>query len=185
MTPYVQPIIALPVDAHSHLGPAAVRQIVDGAQLWLDAETGYRLRVANRVIVVTVPWRASAFHHLTPAALRRIDGAVPHDPGVLDVVFYDAQNTWAQGRAFSPGRTAVLMLGGMAATARNWSLTFLHEFAHMLGIGHVTDDPCDLMAPWACGRTVTLDADHRDYWATLLASPYLERAEPRRTGAPG
>lgn len=174
MAAMIQPVLALPQGVAVRRGElAAISQVIEDGQRFLEGQTGHRLRVAGRVVIVRLPFKAMSVRHLSAAGFQRIadgvDSSLADD--TIHAVFYDAPNTMTGG--WELGHTALISLGRLPFL-NGWSVTWLHEVFHAVGIGHVADDPCDVMAPRLGGcAAFTLDSDRADYLPALLASPYL------------
>lgn len=176
----VQPWYVTPVGFTRRLERAAIHRIVKTGNDWLAARNGgRRVRICGKVLT----FKAAPVPTVTDAGMGtqlvpELDAVLPWTPGRINLVFFDAPNTytggWADQPPVVPGHTAVVSLGGTVPwTLDYWPMVELHETLHALGIGHVMDDPHDLMAPqWASGPLM-LDPSRSHYWDALMASPFL------------
>ena len=173
-TPLIQPIYAIPIGFKSrHLERGAIQQVIQYANNWLSDQTGgLRFRVADKVIVIRVPYT----RHPNVLTFDRTLGA---PSGTINAVFYDAPRaeivmtaTWPP---LVPGHTVLLSIIRLPLFTDTWSLVFLHEVFHSIGIvpntdAHVHDYTCDLMAEDLCldRSKVVLDWKRDDYWNYML-----------------
>ncbi len=174
--PCVQPVYALTAQAPAQpSAPALIDQTVTDANTWLAGKTGVQLRICGATITVRLPLRPSGIARLGPKTWAAIDRDTPHQPGVIDAVFLSEQGIRMGGISGQPSQTALISTGWTDPRAILFQRdSFLHEIFHTLGVGHVYDNPCDLMAPASqpCAGGPTLGA----YMPAVEASPYVESA---------
>lgn len=170
----VQPIYATPPGYTRHLERAAIHTLVKAGNDWLQThDGGRRIRICGKIVVFKTPAR----YTVTPELVWTFDKLLPEPADRINLVFYDAPDTltggWADQPPLVPGHTALISLGWMPPWVDTWRFYLLHELLHTFGIGHVLDDPYDLMAPQWASLRLHLDPSRTHYWAQLQASPFL------------